>query len=409
MAPLAIAQALATELARDAADPASVSPVADAQAVPPGLRQSPLRGRAPSSGPSARSSPPRPPGAGSRLSTPRRVNVEFVSANPTGPLTVGNARGAFVGDLLCRVLEAGRPGGESRVLLQRLRDARSTNLGASVLAIRAGDDDPRGRLSRRLRRATSPARSRRTCSPPPRRRRTRPRWSAAGPPNASGPASRRRSPGSGSQFDIWKTERSLHDEGWVERAVERLRAGGHVYELDGALWFRSTTFGDDKDRVIIRADGRPDLLRGRHRLRHREVQPRLRPPHLHLGRRPPRDGGPGAQRGRGDGLRQGGRRDDPHRLGALRARRGRGLDVQAGRRVHLARRPAGRDRRRRRALVLRRARPHDGDRPGHRAGQEAVVGQPGLLRPVRPRPDRLDPAQGRRRTSWPRPRASRGR
>ena len=61
----------------------------------------------------------------------------------------------------------------------------------------------------------------------------------------------------GVEFDVWKTEGSLHAEGWVERAVERLRAGGHVYELDGALWFRSTTFGDDKDRVIIRADGRP--------------------------------------------------------------------------------------------------------------------------------------------------------
>ncbi|HEX5823354.1 MAG TPA: arginine--tRNA ligase, partial [Candidatus Limnocylindrales bacterium] len=61
----------------------------------------------------------------------------------------------------------------------------------------------------------------------------------------------------GVHFDVWTTEASLHAEGWVERAIERLRAGGHVYEQDGALWFRSTTFGDDKDRVIIRSDGRP--------------------------------------------------------------------------------------------------------------------------------------------------------
>ncbi len=61
----------------------------------------------------------------------------------------------------------------------------------------------------------------------------------------------------GVHFDVWKTERSLHDEGWVERAVERLRAGGHVYEQDGALWFRSTAFGDDKDRVITRSNGEP--------------------------------------------------------------------------------------------------------------------------------------------------------
>jgi arginyl-tRNA synthetase len=61
----------------------------------------------------------------------------------------------------------------------------------------------------------------------------------------------------GVHFDVWKSEASLHAEGWVERAIERLRAGGHVYEQDGALWFRSTAFGDDKDRVIIRSNGQP--------------------------------------------------------------------------------------------------------------------------------------------------------
>jgi arginyl-tRNA synthetase len=61
----------------------------------------------------------------------------------------------------------------------------------------------------------------------------------------------------GVSFDVWKSEASLHDEGWVSRAVDRLRDGGHVYEKDAALWFRSTDFGDDKDRVIYRSDGRP--------------------------------------------------------------------------------------------------------------------------------------------------------
>ena len=56
---------------------------------------------------------------------------------------------------------------------------------------------------------------------------------------------------------MWKTESSIHDEGWVERAVERLREAGHVYEADGATWFRSTAFGDDKDRVIYRSNGQP--------------------------------------------------------------------------------------------------------------------------------------------------------
>ncbi len=61
----------------------------------------------------------------------------------------------------------------------------------------------------------------------------------------------------GVRFDVWKSEASLHDEGWVERAVDRLRAAGEVYEQDGATWFRSTAYGDDKDRVIYRSDGRP--------------------------------------------------------------------------------------------------------------------------------------------------------
>jgi arginyl-tRNA synthetase len=61
----------------------------------------------------------------------------------------------------------------------------------------------------------------------------------------------------GVRFDVWTTEGSLHDEGWVVRAIDQLRASGHMYEADGATWFRSTTFGDDKDRVVIRSNGAP--------------------------------------------------------------------------------------------------------------------------------------------------------
>ena len=61
----------------------------------------------------------------------------------------------------------------------------------------------------------------------------------------------------GVRFDVWTGEGSLHDEGWVTRAVEQLRAAGHIYEADGATWFRSTAFGDDKDRVIFRSNGQP--------------------------------------------------------------------------------------------------------------------------------------------------------
>jgi arginyl-tRNA synthetase len=58
-------------------------------------------------------------------------------------------------------------------------------------------------------------------------------------------------------FDTWFSERSLHDAGKVEGAVEALRARGHVYDSEGAVWLRTTSFGDDKDRVLIRSDGEP--------------------------------------------------------------------------------------------------------------------------------------------------------
>jgi arginyl-tRNA synthetase len=187
---------------------------------------------------------------------PRNVNVEFVSANPTGPLTVGNARGAFVGDLLCRVLEAG---GQKVTREYYFNDsgAQVGHLGASVAAARQGlpvpEDGYKGAYVDDLARAMPDD-----------------VWAAATAEGADtgeivGGWASRRVRGMieaslsrlGVRFDVWKSEGSLHDEGWVSRAVERLRDGGHVFEKDGALWFRSTAFGDDKDRVIYRTDGRP--------------------------------------------------------------------------------------------------------------------------------------------------------
>jgi arginyl-tRNA synthetase len=187
---------------------------------------------------------------------PRSVNVEFVSANPTGPLTIGNARGAFIGDLLCRILEAG---GQRVTREYYFNDsgAQIDKLGASVLALRNGEPVPdegyHGAYVSDLA-ATIPEEV----------------WAAASSSGADSAAvlghwaAGRVREGIeesldhlGVHFDVWKSEGSLHAEGWVERAVDRLREGGHLYEQDGALWFRSTAFGDDKDRVIIRSNGEP--------------------------------------------------------------------------------------------------------------------------------------------------------
>jgi arginyl-tRNA synthetase len=191
-----------------------------------------------------------------RAPEPRRINVEFVSANPTGPLTIGNARGAFVGDLLCRVLEGvGHP--VTREYYFNDFNAQVRNLGLSVVARRTGEPIPEdgypGDYVKELA-AQVPDDV----------------WAEATADGADAGsvlgrwASERVREGIeqslarlGVRFDVWTSEGSVHAEGWVERAIAQLRAAGHVYDADGATWFRATAFGDDKDRVIIRSNGQP--------------------------------------------------------------------------------------------------------------------------------------------------------
>ncbi len=254
--PLAIARALADELGRD---PGPV--VGSVEVAPPGflnMRLAPAAVEAAVD--AARAAGP----AFGRVAAghPRHVNVEFVSANPTGPLHIGNARGAFVGDLLCRVLEAA---GQQVTREYYFNDFGSQvlQLGASVLAIHQGRDVPedgyRGAYVHDLAREL------------PDEIRARALEAAAGPaPDAAAAAdavvgqwaSERVRQGIeaslahlGVRFDVWTSEGSLYRDGWVDRAVERLQAGGWMYEQDGALWFRSTAFGDDKDRVVRRSNG----------------------------------------------------------------------------------------------------------------------------------------------------------
>jgi arginyl-tRNA synthetase len=187
---------------------------------------------------------------------PRVVDVEFVSANPTGPLHIGNARGAFVGDLLSRVLEAG---GQRVTREYYFNDfgAQVRKLGESVLATRNGepvpDDGYHGEYVADLAAAVPADVAAAAAAPGADGADVLGRW-ASERVRAGIEASLERL---GVHFDVWKSEGSLHTEGWVDRAIERLREGGHLYEQDGALWFRSTTFGDDKDRVLIRSTGEP--------------------------------------------------------------------------------------------------------------------------------------------------------
>jgi arginyl-tRNA synthetase len=186
----------------------------------------------------------------------RRINVEFVSANPTGPLTVGNARGAFVGDLLCRVFEAV---GHDVTREYYFNDAGTQveKLGDSVRACRLGqpvpDDGYHGTYVEDLA-GDVPVEVWQQAAADE----TRAGWIIGDW------AQRRIREGIeaslqrlGVRFDVWTSEQAIVDDGWVEQAVDRLRAAGHAYESEGALWFASTAFGDDKDRVIFRSNGEP--------------------------------------------------------------------------------------------------------------------------------------------------------
>ncbi len=257
-APLEIARALVDQLARDAAqsvDGPGLSPIASADVAAPGFLNLRLSDRALETVIEGILAAPEAWGHVAAI-RPRSVNVEFVSANPTGPLHIGNARGAFVGDLLCRVLEAG---GQRVTREYYFNDSggQIRKLGASVAALRRGepvpDDGYKGDYVADLV-AELPDDV----------------WADASAPDADTDgivghwaAGRVREgierslAALGVRFEVWTSEASLHDEGWVGRAVERLRERGHVYEQDGAIWFRSTEFGDDKDRVIIRSNGEP--------------------------------------------------------------------------------------------------------------------------------------------------------
>jgi arginyl-tRNA synthetase len=258
MAPPAIAQALAAAITEEAVgDPRS--PIARAEAAGPGFvnltfadaaLEATIEGSRRDSAAWGRVHPDAATRPG------RHVNVEFVSANPTGPLTVGNARGAFVGDLLSRVLEAG---GQRVTREYYFNDsgAQVRNLGASVIAIREGRDIPEdGYHGDYVRDLAGEVPEELLAPRPGEEDPDAPAWAVGkwasdrirGGIEASLAAL-------GVRFDVWTTEGSLVENGWVDRAIEKLRAGDHLYEQDGATWFRSTAFGDDKDRVVIRSNG----------------------------------------------------------------------------------------------------------------------------------------------------------
>jgi arginyl-tRNA synthetase len=195
-------------------------------------------------------------GTGDELAD-RNANLEFVSANPTGPLHLGHARWAAVGDALGRILTArgakvtreyyfNDAGGQIDRFVESLVAAAQGKptpengyggayigeIAAQVVAAEPGalDAPDRDEIFRRI------------------------------GVDLMFDEIKQSLHAFGTDFDVWFHERSLHDSGAVDVAVQRLKDSGNLYFADGAWWLRSTDEGDDKDRPVIKSDGTPAYI-----------------------------------------------------------------------------------------------------------------------------------------------------
>ena len=190
-----------------------------------------------------------------------RINLEFVSANPTGPIHMGGVRWAAVGDSLARVLAAS--GADvSREYYFNDHGAQIDRFARSLLARAKGEptpDDGYGGAYIDDIVAQVVARFPDVLQQP--EVQAQETFRREGVEQMFGEI-RRSLHDFGVDFDVYFHENSLHDSGAVERAVQRLRENGHIYEHEGAVWLRTTEFGDDKDRVVIKSDGVPAYISG---------------------------------------------------------------------------------------------------------------------------------------------------
>jgi arginyl-tRNA synthetase len=184
----------------------------------------------------------------------QRVNLEFISANPTGPLHLGHTRWAAVGDAIGRVLTAA--GAQvSREFYVNDRGVQMDRFGASLEAAALGQPIPadgyHGDYIDDL--AAQVVATRPTIVNLPEGE----RMAAFREVGYELQLAQQKSvlDAFGTHFDVWYSERSLHSSGAVERGFERLREMGHMYEAEGAVWLRTTDFGDDKDRPLVKSDG----------------------------------------------------------------------------------------------------------------------------------------------------------
>jgi arginyl-tRNA synthetase len=186
----------------------------------------------------------------------QRINLEFVSANPTGPIHIGGVRWAAVGDALARLLQAA--GADvTREYYFNDHGAQIDRFARSLLAAAKDEPTPEdgyagayiGEIAAKIV-AGNPGL---TSLPDDEAQEIFRREGVElmfGEVKAS-------LKDFGVEFDVYFHEDSLHETGAVEKAIARLREQGHIFDSDGAVWLRTTDFGDDKDRVLLKSDGAP--------------------------------------------------------------------------------------------------------------------------------------------------------
>lgn len=175
----------------------------------------------------------------SKMGAGEKVNIDFVSANPTGPLTLGNGRGGFAGDVLAKVLEKSGYKVAREYYINDIGE-QIKKLGHSV--IRDENAVYKGEYISDLRKVAK--------GKDP---------EAVGEKAAKVVLEKMIKPSikkMGIKFDVWFSEKSLYKNKEVEKVIKELSEKGFTYESEGATWFKSKRLGDDKDRVLVRKDGR---------------------------------------------------------------------------------------------------------------------------------------------------------
>ena len=190
-----------------------------------------------------------------------KMNLEFVSANPTGPIHIGGTRWAAVGDSLARIFEA-QGASVTREYYFNDHGAQIDRFARSLVAAARNESAPEdgyaGEYINQIAESVLAQHPDAATLPDAEAIET---FRATGVELMFGEI-RESLEEFGVHFDVFFHENSLYESGAVQKAIERLRGLGHIYEQDGAIWLRSTTFGDDRDRVVIKSDGEAAYIAG---------------------------------------------------------------------------------------------------------------------------------------------------